>query len=141
VANAKSIDFDCIGTESDAKDSCYWEISQVSCVKPGDVIKVVNLGAGVPRTPVACGKKQASIWTPPKAPAKRDNCRVTVGWVGSADCEAVASSKYAGQSPRDTSALKEPKLITFVDLKELFFECKGTQSTGCSYSILSTECK
>ncbi len=142
IVNAKIVKMVCKGTEEDTNDSCHYEIKQISCAKPGDVVTVIPAGAGVNRNPVKCGDPQASIWKPPTAPARNKDCSVTVAWSGTETCTGIVTAEYeAGPKTAETIRTK-PMLMTFVRVKELLFECKG--STGgdkCTYSILSTECK
>lgn len=142
VSDARAIQLECNGTESDRNESCHWEISQVDCISPPDTDAVIPMGAAVVLTPVKCRAKQSQIWKPPAAPgAKRDSCRVTVQWLGAADCEAVLAANYHDGSQKEETAKQDSRLITFVNPKELLMECKGNGSHGCRYAIVSTECK
>jgi hypothetical protein len=140
IADAKIVKLLCKGLEEDMKDSCHYEITQISCVRPGDTVNVIPQGAGVIRTSVKCGTEEASIWKPPAAPARNRVCNVTVAWTGTKDCTAVITAKYHGHEKTEETARKT-KLVTFVDVRKLLFECKGSGDGKCVYSIVSTECE
>jgi hypothetical protein len=140
VTDAKILKLACKGTEEDAKDSCHYEITQVSCARPGDVVNIVAMGAVVERPTAKCGAEAVSIWKPPRAPARNRVCNVSVAWTGTKECKAIVTAKFHGNEKNEETGAKT-KLVTFVDVRELLFECKGSGDGKCSYSIVSTECK
>jgi hypothetical protein len=142
IPAASSIELSCNGAEADMHDSCHYEIDKVSCVKAGDVVNSIGLGAMVARQHAGCGQPKATIWTPPAAPDKRQSCNVTVSWSGTDHCSGIVSASYVGNSSDSEARPKQSKLMTFVGVRKLEFECTGT-GTGesCTYSIVSTECK
>ena len=139
IPNAKIVRMLCKGLQEDMRDSCHYEITQISCVKAGDAVNVVPMGAAVERKSVKCGAAEASIWKRPAAPPNKV-CNVTVAWTGTKECTATITAKYHGHEKTEEAARKA-KLFTFLDVRELLLECKGSGEGKCSYSIVSTECK
>jgi hypothetical protein len=142
IPDAKSIEMSCHGTSEDTAEKCYYEIESVSCINAGDGENVIGTGLMVERNKVECGKPNASIWTPPPAPAKNQSCNVTVAWSGTEHCPAYITAKYPGNEIQSEAGPKRSMFKTFVGILGLEFECKGAMSgESCSYTIVSTECK
>ena len=142
IANARELRFYCNGTLDDTRDSCHYEITRVSCAPPADNVNLLpGLGAAVVKTSVKCGKDEGVIWKPPAGPALNSVCNVTVNFVGTEHCAAEMAAKYQGQFQSTIETAREPKLVTFVGIRKLSFECKGKGQGQCSYSIVSRECK